>query len=128
MSISVWISPWTEEPGGLQSIGLQKVGHDWAPYVLLANTSYVLHRCLFKCKGKIASKRQSVGSLTVDELKFFRGCSCTINKWKVILWFPHTHKIELEGICFSLADFGTWQEKMRLKYVYFLYVLFFYML
>ena len=22
--------PWTEEPGGLQSMGLQKVGHDWA--------------------------------------------------------------------------------------------------
>ena len=22
-------SPWTEEPGGLQSIGLQRVGHDW---------------------------------------------------------------------------------------------------
>ena len=21
-------SPWTEEPGGLQSIGLQRVGHD----------------------------------------------------------------------------------------------------
>ena len=24
-----WRIPWTEEPGGLQSIGLQKVGHDW---------------------------------------------------------------------------------------------------
>ena len=23
-------SPWTEEPGGLQSMGLQRVGHDWA--------------------------------------------------------------------------------------------------
>ena len=22
--------PWTEEPGGLQSMGLQRVGHDWA--------------------------------------------------------------------------------------------------
>ena len=21
--------PWTEEPGGLQSMGSQKVGHDW---------------------------------------------------------------------------------------------------
>ena len=24
----VWEIPWTEEPGGLQSIGLQRVGHD----------------------------------------------------------------------------------------------------
>ena len=24
----VWRIPWTEEPGGLQSMGLQRVGHD----------------------------------------------------------------------------------------------------
>ena len=30
-SIIAWrIPPWTEEPGGLQSIGSQKVRHDWA--------------------------------------------------------------------------------------------------
>ena len=29
-SILAWKIPWTEEPGGLQSIGLQRVGHDWA--------------------------------------------------------------------------------------------------
>ena len=27
-SILVWEIPWAEEPGGLQSMGLQKVGHD----------------------------------------------------------------------------------------------------
>jgi len=27
-SILVWRIPWTEEPGGLQSIGLQRVRHD----------------------------------------------------------------------------------------------------
>ena len=29
-SILAWIVPWTEEPGRLQSMGLQQVGHDWA--------------------------------------------------------------------------------------------------
>ena len=29
-SILAWRVPWTEEPGGLQSVGLQRVGHDWA--------------------------------------------------------------------------------------------------
>ena len=29
-SILVWRIPWTEEPGGLQSLGLQRVGHNWA--------------------------------------------------------------------------------------------------
>ena len=28
-SILAWKIPWIEEPGGLQSTGLQKVGHDW---------------------------------------------------------------------------------------------------
>ena len=27
-SILAWKIPWTEEPGGLQSMGLQTVGHD----------------------------------------------------------------------------------------------------
>ena len=33
-SILARIIPWTEKPGGQQSMGLQRVGHDWAtnPY------------------------------------------------------------------------------------------------
>ena len=27
-SILAWRIPWTEEPGGLQSVGLHRVGHD----------------------------------------------------------------------------------------------------
>ena len=29
-SIPAWKTPWTEEPGRLQSMGLQRVGHDLA--------------------------------------------------------------------------------------------------
>ena len=29
-SILPWRTPWTEEPGELHSMGLQRVGHDWA--------------------------------------------------------------------------------------------------
>ena len=29
-SILAWEIPWTEEPGRLQSMGSQRVGHDWA--------------------------------------------------------------------------------------------------
>ena len=28
-SILAWRIPWTEEPGGLQSMGSQRVRHDW---------------------------------------------------------------------------------------------------
>ena len=27
-SILAWEIPWTEEPGGLQSVGLERIGHD----------------------------------------------------------------------------------------------------
>ena len=29
-SILAWMIVWTEEPGRLQSMGLQRAGHDWA--------------------------------------------------------------------------------------------------
>ena len=29
-NILAWRTPWTEEPGGLHSMGLQRIGHDWA--------------------------------------------------------------------------------------------------
>ena len=29
-SVLAWRIPWTEDPGGLQSIGLQRVGHNWS--------------------------------------------------------------------------------------------------
>ena len=34
-SIHAWKIPWTEEPGGLQPMGSQRVGHDWATSVFL---------------------------------------------------------------------------------------------
>ena len=33
-SILTWRVPWTEEPGGLQFMGSQRVGHDWATNTL----------------------------------------------------------------------------------------------
>ena len=34
-NILAWKTPWTEESGGVQSLGSQRVGHDW-----VANTHY----------------------------------------------------------------------------------------
>ena len=35
-SILAWRIPWTEEPGGLQSMGSQRVGHDWVTSLSLS--------------------------------------------------------------------------------------------
>jgi len=37
-SILAWRIPWTEDPGGLQSMGLQRVGHDRATNTTLCVT------------------------------------------------------------------------------------------
>ena len=34
-SILAWKIPWTEEPGGLQSVWLQRVKHDWATNIFI---------------------------------------------------------------------------------------------
>ena len=39
-SVLAWRIPWTEEPGGLQSTGSQRVGHDWATSLRLVTTKH----------------------------------------------------------------------------------------
>ena len=49
-SILAWRMPWTEEPGGLQSIASQRVGHDWSDlacihvYVCVSKACYLVWR------------------------------------------------------------------------------------
>ena len=46
-SILAWGIPWTEEPGGLQFMGLQRVGHDWAFNDLLLSPNSI-YSCVFR--------------------------------------------------------------------------------
>ena len=39
-SVLAWRIPWTEEPGGVQSMGSQRVGHDW----VCAHIEYLTQR------------------------------------------------------------------------------------
>ena len=41
-STLAWKIPWTEEPGGLQSMRLHRVGHDWSN--LAAAAAYTTHK------------------------------------------------------------------------------------
>ena len=58
-SIFAWENPWREEPGGLQSMGLQRVGHNLAtkPPPHVYNSCIYLHiyiYILLKIEKKIA--------------------------------------------------------------------------
>ena len=50
-SILAWRIPWTEEPGGLQSMGSQRVRHDWA-----TNTHTVLSQVVPSLKQEFSAK------------------------------------------------------------------------
>ena len=51
-SILVWKIPWTEEPGGFQSIGSHRVGHDLA--FTHAESNYAIERVLANCSLHIS--------------------------------------------------------------------------
>ena len=40
--ILAWRIPWTEAPGGLQSMGLQRVRQDWSDYIILVNFMWLV--------------------------------------------------------------------------------------
>ena len=44
-STIAWKIPWTEEPGRLQSMGLQRVRHDWATSLNIALNMYHIFLC-----------------------------------------------------------------------------------
>ena len=52
-SVLAWKIPWTEEPDGLQSVGLQRLGHDWVTssftslYLSLLSSRNI-HTCCFR--------------------------------------------------------------------------------
>ena len=46
-SILAWRIPWTEEPGGLQSMGSQRVRHIWAISLSLMPSSYCYYYFVF---------------------------------------------------------------------------------
>ena len=39
-NILAWGIPWTEEPGGPQSMGLKRVGHNWATFTCTPSSSH----------------------------------------------------------------------------------------
>ena len=48
-STLAWRIPWVEEPGGLQSTGSQRVGHNWATSLLLFNLLSLLQQITHSC-------------------------------------------------------------------------------
>ena len=72
-SILAWRIPWTEEPGGLQSMGSHRVGHDWSNLAHLTlnpvNTTEISGISLGEAKGRHTSHCPVTSTLTLGGLK-----------------------------------------------------------
>ena len=98
--ILAWKIPWTEEPGGLQSIGSQRVGHDWVtkppPYVYMDIYWWRMHLAMQRQKtgvwswvGKIPCRRKWQSTPGLLPRKFHRLQST--GSQKVGYDWAHTH-------------------------------------
>ena len=56
-SILAWRIPWIEEPGGLQSTGLQRIRHDWGNLAHKHTFSKKTHHSPQMSKGLMKHKR-----------------------------------------------------------------------
>ena len=74
-SILAWRIPWMEEPGGLQSMGSQRVGHDWA-----SSHPFTSFHFLFKWSEVKWVKWSEVKSLSHVRLSAI--------PWTVAYWAP----------------------------------------
>ena len=78
--ILAWKIPWSEEPGKLQSMGLQRVGQDWAinSYFCLLSCACVLSRfsrvLLFATLWTVT--RQASVSMEFSRQEFWSGFPC----------------------------------------------------
>ena len=97
-SILAWKTPWTEEPGGLQSVGSQRVGHDWA-------TNHTL--CLYglACSGHSMKGNHIIcGLLWLTFLSLFSGFRYVVVRIRTIIFFLYLNYIPLyEGTSFCLS-------------------------
>ena len=62
-SILAWRIPWTEEPGGLQSTGSERVRHDWACIHKFGHRQRCLQEPGRKCKWAKHARCETVGSV-----------------------------------------------------------------
>ena len=57
--------PWTEEPGDLQSVGLQRVRHDWATNINF--TAYLMKEMLWKFPIQVISEKKSQSGFLISK-------------------------------------------------------------
>ena len=85
--ILIWWIPWTEEPGSLQSVGLQRIGHDWVTF-----TEFFSSRISFWFSFQVC-----ISLLIFSTCHFF--CSVFLKSFNIFI---------MTVVKFSSASFNMW--------------------
>ena len=113
-SLLAWEIPWTEQPGGLQSVGPQRVRHDWVTDHSINKRASQLEwsaREMSVCGGRPPSSYPLFFSFKLQH--------CIVVKSRLHMWSPLTLSWELEACCLmrrrdpvSYSSFSgtTWWE------------------
>ena len=115
-SILAWRIPWMEEPGELQSIGSQRVGHDWVTFTS-GSRSNTLYMYWLKLSGPKFPKwkewkrpregRQDVSTVT-DPSKSFWVCKKATGRQSLPYFFC-SPSLEMKATCVAAG-------KVKAKY------------
>ena len=81
-SIVAWRILWTEEPGRLWSIGLQRVGQDWSNLAFTHDFIVVFWMLFLFCSHQISEVQEPLGDIPWHLATFFKKReSCNIGAW-----------------------------------------------
>ena len=101
-SILAWEIPWTEEPDGLQSMGSQRVGHDWATNPLVEAWGSRGPR-----RWRICLKSHNMSSPTERDLHLH--CASRLEKsWNEAFGFYIYRGIFFEGLSWEYPCHVKW--------------------
>ena len=100
-SVLAWRVPWTEEPGGLQSMGSHRVGHDWGDLAAAATFLMVQLSHSYMTTGKIIALTlqtfvSKMMSLLFNILSRFVIAFHPRSKSLLILWLQSLSMVILE--------------------------------
>ena len=123
-SILAWKIPWTEEPGGLQSMGLQRVRHDWSELARMQWKKGIVNKwnkkkgILIKLNEAIPIPSTSTRILTLEQHRFellrstFIGIFSRVNTaglWSAIGWIRDCRS-GVYRANYKFHGFSTWPD------------------
>ena len=132
-STLAWKIPWKEEPDRLQSMGSQRVGHDWATSLSLHYlgakwpwTSYLTYQCLgfLLCKMNVARRVPNLNSFYEDLISYVcKVLQAGTGNNKLSLLSLRTPATQVKPIlCVPFIFFSSFSSLLALESEYFLLI------